>query len=102
MYVYGLNHVELGEHFLVLKNYPLMCESRISSYGRWASQDHENNGDNSGDTGETHGEVVLPHSNYDGFWFFIMGSQKMDELHIMCDMYLDEVGIPILVTMSKE
>ena len=59
-------------------------------------------GDNNGDTGETHGEVELPHLNYSGFWFFIMGSQKMDEIHIMRDMYMDEAGIPMLVTMSKE
>ena len=26
---------------------------------------------------------------------------KMDEIHIMCDMYMDEAGIPMLVTMSK-
>ena len=26
----------------------------------------------------------------------------MDEIHIMCDMYMDEVGIPMLVIMSKE
>ena len=27
---------------------------------------------------------------------------KMDDINIMCDMYMDEVGIPMLVTMSKE
>ena len=26
----------------------------------------------------------------------------MDEIHIMCDMYMDEAGIPMLVTMPKE
>ena len=26
----------------------------------------------------------------------------MGEIKIMCDMYMDEVGIPMLVTMSKE
>ena len=76
MYVYGLDHVELGEHFLVLTDCPLMSEGKRSSYGQWTSQDHGNNGDNSGETGDTREEVKLPHSNYDGFWFFIMGSQK--------------------------
>ena len=33
MYVYGLDHVKLGEHFLVLIDFPLMCEGRSSSYG---------------------------------------------------------------------
>ena len=53
MYVYGLDHVELGEHFLALTNCPLICEGRSSSYGRWTSWDHGNNGDNNGETGET-------------------------------------------------
>ena len=34
------------------------------------------NGDNSGETGETREEVELPHSNYDVFWFFIIGYKK--------------------------
>ena len=34
MYNYGLEHRELGEHFLVLIDYPLMCEGRSSSYGQ--------------------------------------------------------------------
>ena len=25
----------------------------------------------------------------------------MDEIHIMCDMYMDEAGIPMLITMSQ-
>ena len=33
MYNYGLDHRELGEQFLVLTDFPLMCEGRISSYG---------------------------------------------------------------------
>ena len=74
--VYGLDHVELGEHFLVLINFPLMCDPKSSSYDQWTSQDQGNNGDNSGEIGETCGEVELPRSNYGGFWFFIMGSQK--------------------------
>ena len=101
MYAYGLDHGELGEHFLMLTDCPLMCEGGSSSYGRQTSQDHGNNGDNSGETEATHGEVEFPRSNYDGFCFFI-GSQKMDEIHIMCDMYMDGAGIPMLVTMSKE
>ena len=76
MYVYGLDHVEIGEHFFVLTYFPLMCEGRSSSYGRCTSQDHGNNGDNSGETGETRREVDLPRLNYGGFWFFIMGSQN--------------------------
>ena len=102
MYLYGLDHVELGEHFMVLADCPLMCEGRSSLYGRWTSQDHGNNGDNSEETRDTRGEVELPRLNYGGFWIFIMGSQKMDEIHIMCDMYMDKVGIPMLITMSKE
>ena len=76
MYVYGLDHGELCEQFLVLTNSPLMCEGRSSLYGRWTSQDHGNNGDNSGETRETCGEVEIPHSNYGRFFFCIMGSQK--------------------------
>ena len=76
MYVYGLDHVELGEHFLVFTDPPIICEGMISSYGQWTSQDHGNNGDNSGETRETHGEVELPHLKYSVFWFFIMGSKK--------------------------
>ena len=76
MYVYGLDCVELGEHFLVLTYFPLICEGKSSSYGRWTSYDHGNNGHNSGETRETHREVELPRLNYGGFWFFIMGSQK--------------------------
>ena len=102
MYVYGLDHVELCEHFLVLTNCPLMCEGMSSSYGPWTSQDHGNNGDNGGETEQIHREVELLRSNYNGFWFFIMGSQKLDEIHIMCDMYMDEESIPMLITMSKE
>ena len=65
MYVCGLDHVELGEQFFALADFPLMCEGRSSSYGRQTSQDH---GDN-GETGETCGEAMLPSSNHDGFWF---------------------------------
>ena len=72
MYVYGLDHVDLGEHFFVLTDCPLVCEVRSASYGRWTSQDHGN----SGETRETYEEVDLPLSNHDEFWFFINGSQK--------------------------
>ena len=34
MYEYGLDHGELGEHFFVLTDFPLMCEGINSSYGR--------------------------------------------------------------------
>ena len=40
MYVYGLDHGELGAHFLVLTYFTLMCEGRSSLYDRWTSQDH--------------------------------------------------------------
>ena len=33
MYHYGLDHGELGKQFLVLTDFPLMCQDRISSYG---------------------------------------------------------------------
>ena len=72
MYAYGLEHGEVGEHFLVLTDFLLMCEDMSSSYRRWTSQDHGNNGEDIGETRETHIEVDLPHSNYHGFWFFIM------------------------------
>ena len=34
MYDYGLDHEELGEHFFVLIECPLMCEGRSSLYGQ--------------------------------------------------------------------
>ena len=71
MYVCGLDHVELGEQLFVLTDWPLMSNGMSSSYGRQASQDHGN----SGETGETYGEAVLPHSNHGGFWLFINGSK---------------------------
>ena len=33
--------------------------------------------------------------------FVLMWFPSMGEIKIMCDMYMDEVGIPMLVTMSK-
>ena len=32
-----------------------------------------------------------------GLYYF----SKMDEVHIISDMYMDEAGIPMLVTISK-
>ena len=49
------------------------------------------------------GEVVLPRLGHGGFWFFILiWFPSMGEIQIMCDMHMEEVGIPMLVTMSKE
>ena len=33
-----------------------------------------------------------------GLYYF----SKMDEVHIISDMYMDKVGIPMLVTMSQK
>ena len=65
MYICGLDHVDLGEQFFALTECPLMCEGRISLYGRQTSQDH---GD-SGETRETCEEAKLPRSNQGGFLF---------------------------------
>ena len=97
MYVCGLDHVDLGEQFFVLTDCPLMCEGRSSSYGRHTSQDH---GD-SGETRETCEEATLPCLNHGGFCFFISGSHQWVTLDIICDMYMDKVGIPMLIKMSK-
>ena len=34
--------------------------------------------------------------------FVLIWFPSMGEIQIMCDMYMDKVGIPMLVTMSKE
>ena len=34
--------------------------------------------------------------------FVLIWFPSMGEIQIMCDMYMDEVGIPMLMTMSKE
>ena len=34
--------------------------------------------------------------------FVLIWFPSMGEIQKMCDMYMDEVGIPMLVTMSKE
>ena len=36
------------------------------------------------------------------FGFVLIWFPSMGEIQIMCDMYMDEAGIPMLVTMSKE
>ena len=36
------------------------------------------------------------------FGFVLISFPSMGEIQIMCDMYMDEVGIPMLMTMSKE
>ena len=49
------------------------------------------------------GEVVLLGLGHGGFWFFVLiWFPSMGEIQIMCHMYMDEAGIPMLVTMSKE
>ena len=62
MYVCGFENVELVEQFFALTDLPLMCEGRISLYGRQTSQDHW-------DSGETCEEAALPRSRHGGFWF---------------------------------
>ena len=49
------------------------------------------------------GEVVLLGLGHGGFWFFVLiWFPSMGEIQIMCDMYMDEADIPMLVTMSKK
>ena len=49
------------------------------------------------------GEVVLPGLGNGGFFVFVLiWFPSMGEIQIMCDMYMDEAGIPMLVTMSKD
>ena len=48
------------------------------------------------------GEVVLPRLGHGGFWSFVLiWFPSMDEIQIICDMYMDEACIPMLVKMSK-
>ena len=42
--------------------------------------------------------LEFPHLNCSGFWFLLL--LKMDEVHIISDIYMDEVGIPMLISMS--
>ena len=44
-------------------------------------------------------ESEAPHSNCSGFWFVLL--LKMDEVHIILDIYMDEAGIPMLVSTSQ-
>ena len=99
MYNYGLDHRNICGHFLVLTDSPLMCEGRSSSYGRQTTYDQGRNGDNDGETRENHRELESPHSNYSGFWFVLL--LKMDEVHIISNIYMDEVGIPMLISMYQ-
>ena len=49
------------------------------------------------------GEVVLLGLEHGGFCFFLLiWFPSMGEIQIMCDMYMDEAGIPMLMKMSKE
>ena len=45
-------------------------------------------------------------ASWAGAWwilvFVLIWFPSIGEIQIMCDMYMDEVGIPMLVTMSKE
>ena len=34
--------------------------------------------------------------------FILIWFPSLGEIQIMCDVYMDEVGIPMLMTMSKE
>ena len=49
------------------------------------------------------GEVVLPGA---GAWwllvFVLIWFPSMGEIQIMCDTYMDEAGISMIMTMSKE
>ena len=57
------------------------------------------NGDNNGETGEDRGGVESPHSNYG--WFGLYFFSKMDEVHIISDMYMHKASIPTLIIMSQ-
>ena len=45
-------------------------------------------------------------TSWDGPWwnlvFVLIWFPSMGEIQIMCDMYLDEVGIPMLIMISNE
>ena len=71
----GVGHLELSEGSL---------------YGRWTSQDFLRRGGAS----EAGAWWILV---FVLIWFPLMG-----EIQIMCDMYMDEAGIPMLTTMSNE
>ena len=44
-------------------------------------------------------ESKFPHSNCNGFLFVLL--LKMDEVYIISNIYMDEAGIPMLVSMSQ-
>ena len=44
-------------------------------------------------------EPEFPHSNAVNFSLYYFS--KMDEVHIISDIYMDEVGIPMLISMSQ-
>ena len=44
-------------------------------------------------------DLKFAHLNCSGFGFVLL--LKMDEVHIISDIYMDEAGIPILVSMSQ-
>ena len=49
------------------------------------------------------GEVVLLGAGAGWLLVFVLiWFPSMGEIQIMCDMYMDEAGIPMLMTMSKE
>ena len=72
MYNYGLDHRELGEQFLVLIDFPLMCEGMGSLYGRQTSQDQGRNCDNVREIEEDHEGGESPYLNHNGFWFVFL------------------------------
>ena len=46
------------------------------------------------------GEVVFPRLGHGGFWVFVLiWFPSMCEMQIMCGMYMNRVGIPMLITM---
>ena len=61
MFVCGVGCIEQVKKFFALTNCPLMCEGKISSYGRHTSQDL-------GDSGEACEEALLPRLRQGGFW----------------------------------
>ena len=86
----GVGHVEMSEGFFGLTYFPLMCEGRSSSYGRRTSQVFLWRGGASWARAWWLLVFVL-------IWFTAMG-----EIQIMCDMDMDDAGIPMLVTISNE
>ena len=49
------------------------------------------------------GDVVLPGLGHGCFLFFVLiWFPSMGEIQIICEIDMDEAGIPMLMTMSKE